>query len=283
MSLVELLVALAAFGVLGAIALRGLVTSVRWTERGIASAERDTQLAAAMETGEALLAATSPGEGDLVRMADSAVVWWATIAAGPVCATAGQVSVASDTRNDGLRLGGANTSPQPGDALDVFDDGVAPHPLDDSWTRHVVSSARWSAGGCGASPLLDPVLDRGFGAWVLHVTPPVDSQRLGSPTRLLRPMRFALYRSGPEWAAGLAEQGPSGPWTAIQPVASPLDPPGSGLHLTWLDTAMVAYAALPAAMRIRVAGPTAIPLRSASGAATMGDSMQRFLFLRNRR
>lgn len=281
-ALVEVLVALAMFGVLGALAVRSLVTAVRETERVVLRTERDGQLAVALESGSHLLPALSAAAGDAIRLTDTAVVWHATIAHGPVCGVAGAVAVAADTRHDGLRLGGHTSSPQPGDLLHLFDDGAAPHAADDSWSRHLVQSARWVRGGCGATPLLHAVADAAFGAWVLDVVPTVDSTWIGAPARITRPSRLALYRSATEWALGYSEQGPGGAWSTIQPLAGPLEPPGSGFRLAWLDSVLAPGASDPMALRLLATAPTRAAVRSATGATVHRDSVQRFIHFPNR-
>lgn len=282
-ALVDLLVALAIFGILGALVVRTIVTSVRWTEATVLGTERDGQLAAARESGELLLPAFSPVGGDAIRLSDTAAVWWATVAAAPVCAVGSVAALAAGTRSDGVRLGGTTSSPQPGDILQVFDDGPTAPPGDDTWTRHVVQSARLVRSGCGSSALLDPVNDAGFAAWELDVVPPLQPVQLGSPARLLRPTRIALYRSAGEWSVGVSELGPGGAWSIIQPVAGPLDPPGSGLRMDWLDSALTPGATFPVAVRLRAAAPTRAAVRSFAGAAVRHDSIERLLVFRNRR
>ena len=281
-ALVEVLVALSMFGVFGALAVRAVVSAVRGTERAVLRTERDGQLAVALETGAQLLPALSATAGDAIRLSDTAAVWHATIAQGPVCAVAGSVAIAADMRTDGLRLGSSMSSPQAGDLLHVFDDGATTLVADDGWSRHVVQSARWVRGGCGATPLLHPVADAAFGAWVFDVVPAVDSSKIGVPARVTRPARLALYRSATEWSLGYSEQGPGGTWSTIQPVAGPLEPPGSGLRLVWLDSALAPGAIAPVAMRLLATAPTRAAIRSSTGATIHRDSVQRLFHLPNR-
>jgi type II secretory pathway pseudopilin PulG len=282
-ALVEVLVSLAMLGVLGTLAVQALLSSVRSTERVVLRTERDGQLAVALESGVLLLPALSAAAGDPIRLSDTAAVWHSTVAHGPVCAVSGTVAIAADTRNDAVRLGSYTNSPQAGDVLHVFDDGAAPPVADDGWSRHQVQSARWVRGGCGSSPLLDPVTDATFGAWVLDVAPAVDSARIGVPARVTRQSRLALYRSATEWSLGYSELGPGGTWSTIQPVAGPLEPPGHGLRLLWLDSAFVPGTAAPVAMRLVATAPTRVAVRSALGATIHRDSVQRLLHFPNRR
>lgn len=281
-ALVDLLVALTIFGILGALVVRTIVTSVRWTEAAVLGTERDAQLSAARESGELLLTAFARKGGDAVRLSDTAVVWWATVGAGPVCAVGGVSVLAANTRSDGVRLGGTSSSPQAGDVLQVFDDGPTVSSADDAWTRHIVQSARLIRGACGSSALLDPVNDAAFGAWELDVVPPLQPNQAGSPARLQRLSRMALYRSAGEWAVGVSELGPTGTWSIIQPVAGPLDPPVGGLRMEWLDSTLAPGATSPVAVRLRAAAPTRAAVRSFAGAAIRHDSVERLLAFRNR-
>ena len=282
-TLVEWLAALTVLGLLGALALHGILASVRCTERGILVTERDAQLAAALSTTRAMLAPLAPGDGDALLLADTAATFRWTMAAGVVCAVApGTVVLTSGTRHDGLPLGASLGMPQPGDLLVVHDEGPTTAPGDDAWTRHVVSAAARPPGACGASLLLHPVLDAAFPAWRLDVAPDVLPSQAGEPARVLRPARLALYRSTADWALGYAEAS-GGSWPAIQPVAGPLDSAGApGFRLAWLDSTWASMAPIPAAVHLHLQGPTRRAVRLAGRPRVLHDSTGQLLWLRSR-
>ncbi len=281
-SLIDLLVALAIFGVVGGMATLILVRSIHATETTVLRSERESQVDATRGVSDLLLASVAPRASDLIRSADTAVVWWATLGRGPICATGlATVSLPASSRNDGVALGAFLSSPQPGDQLEIWSDALDPGPSDDRWTKHTVSAAALSSGACAGSPLVDPVQDVALDAWVLTLSSAPPGTTVGAPTRLLRPTRWALYRSTTDWAQGMSEQMPGGGMSGIQPFAGPFESPSrGGLRIEWLDSLMAVDTIAPTYARIQVVAPVRASLRTPGKQA---DTTSRLIQLRNRR
>ena len=252
-SLVELLVALALFGVVGAATLRSLDRQSRFHRGILAILESRAQHAAAHEAVAVELRSAAASSGDIDRLSDSAIVFRLPVASGVACDLAsGAIDLAPDTVAAGQSLARARTAPQAGDTAWIFDEGPSDVAGDDSWLPVALTSVSRSTGRCTASPLVDPVLDAGASTWRLYHTGTLPPTLVaGAPVRLTRPARFALYRSGPESWLGFAEWQPvSGAWVTIQPVSGPYvaysaaAPPTSGVALAARDSSGMP-AALP--------------------------------------
>lgn len=283
-TLVELLVALVIFGLVGTTLLRTLVLTAHWLERTNVTADQRGQVDAAALVARTLLQAASPADGDILRASDTAVVFRAAIARGVACRIAGHsVWIPTDSLSSGITLGANDDAPQPGDSLAVFDEHLNSAAVDDRWTKHLVTAVSTSPGGCVGGPLADSLADATTPAWRLDVAPALTAVQVGAPAHVLRYRRLALYASLGVWALGLAETGTSGLWGLIQPVASPLLSPstGPGLQFAWRDTLGGAALVNPAGAGLTVRAPPRVPLRGAAPAPV--DSLGTTLVLRNAR
>lgn len=285
-TLIELVVALTVFGFIATTCLASLSTAARSYERATLTTDQRTQLAAATQVSNALLAGVSPADGDIIAATDTAVRYWGTIASGVACRIAGaDLWIPHGALATQTTLGAAASTPQPGDMAVVWDEGPSPLPSDDNWTRHRVLAASTSAGGCVGGPLAHPVRDASATAWRLNLAPPIDTLRTGAPLHLLRAQRLALYNSAGEWSLGYSETTPAGPWSVIQPAAGPLGPPtapGQGLALIWVDSTGLPNSTQSAALQVTLRAPTRVTLRTPTGPSAPTDSARRFLALHNR-
>lgn len=236
-SLVELMVALALFGVIGTATLRALDRQARFHHGMLSILESRTQHAAAHEAISTELRSVSTAAGDVSRLSDSAIVFRLPVGSGVVCRLdPAIVDLAPDSVAVGQRFASTRTSPQPGDTAWVLDEGVADTAGDDTWVGLPVIAVARRADRCLGTSLVDSTLDRGRLSWSLTVSAsPPSTVAPGAPIRLTRPARFALYRGGNgEYALGFSELNPSsGSWIAIQPVSGPYVPynsaaPGTG-------------------------------------------------------
>jgi len=255
-ALVELLAALVISAVLGAALLRLVDRSARFT-RGVAQmADQRAQLAVATFAVEGALLGIAAADGDLRGVADSSVAYLATVGSAVACAVgAGGVDLPPTVIASGATLTWWNTAPQSGDSLVILDDGGAAGAMDDRWVHGEVASIAALPDACRYTPLLDSVADAGRTGWRVTVSPPLPATVIaGAPVRLLRPERFALYRSSGEWMLGWTEwNAGSGSWNVIQPVAGPLlpyaaAPSTSGLALAWRDSLGAAITPSPIAL-----------------------------------
>jgi prepilin-type N-terminal cleavage/methylation domain-containing protein len=245
-SLVELLVALALFGVVGAATLRSLDRQSRFHRGILAILESRTQHAAAHEAVAVELRSASTQAGDIGRLSDSAVVFRFPVASGVACnVVAGAIDLAPDSVAAGQSFARARTAPQAGDTAWIFDEGATDVLGDDSWVGVSLTAVTRSSGRCPASPLVDPVLDAGASTWRLsHAGTLPLTVMPGAPVRQTRLARFALYRGGTgEYWLGFAEWQPvTNAWVTIQPVSGPYlpfsaaSPASSGIALAARDS-----------------------------------------------
>jgi len=228
-SLIELLVALVLFGVIGAVTLRSLDRQARFHSGMLAILESRSQHAAAHEAVAVELRGVSTVAGDVALISDSSIVFRLPVGAGLACdITPGTIDLAPDSVAAGQAFARFRTSPQPGDTAWVFDEGATDSAADDGWVGLLVSAVTRAPGHCPGSPLLDPVRDAWLSSWRLYLsgsTPPSTVAPL-SAVRLTRMARFALYRggSGEHWLGFTEVQPATGTWITIQPVSGPYLP-----------------------------------------------------------
>jgi prepilin-type N-terminal cleavage/methylation domain-containing protein len=228
-SLVELLVALALFGIIGAATLRSLDRQARFHSGIFAILESRAQHAAAHEAVAVELRGASATAGDIARLSDSSIVFRLPVGAGVACdLTGGSIDLVPDSVAAGQAFARFRTSPQAGDTAWLFDEGGTDVAGDDSWFPVAVTSVSRSSGRCGGTMLVDSILDAGRPQWRLwHAgAPPPATITPGTPVRLTRVARFALYRGGTgEHWLGFTEWNPvTGAWITIQPVSGPYLP-----------------------------------------------------------
>lgn len=245
-TLVELLAALVITATLGAALYRLVDRSQRFT-RGLAlMADQRAQLAVAGFAVEGALQSIDPADGDLLGGSDSSVAVLGNVGSAVACSLgAGNatVDVAPTSIASGATLTWWNSTPQRGDTLAALDEGTAAGAADDRFVHLALAAVTPLRNACLASPFLDSIADAGSTGWRLTpVTPLPATVTVGAVLRILRPERFALYRSGAEWTLGWTEwNASSNAWNVIQPVAGPLLPYAplgrtSGLALQWSDS-----------------------------------------------
>ena len=295
-SLVELLVALTLFGIVGTAILGALDRQVRLHTTVLALLESRTQHAATHEILGVSLRGVAPLAGDVQAVSDSAIVFRLSLGGGVVCATgASRVMLAPDTLGNGQVLTRMHSAPQRGDTLWLLDEGPTDATIDDQWLALSVWTAMRATGGCAGGGLIAPP-DDALPAWridVATVLPPTITA--GVPARLTRRARFSLYRSGSDSWLGFAEWNAAGTgWNTIQPVSGPYlpyssaSPAASGVALAPRDSSggsgwgrpTASVTALSVATRTR----TRVPLRldgMQRGFAL--DSLRSLLAMRNAR
>jgi hypothetical protein len=229
LTLVDLLVALVLFGLLGTAVTRALIGQRRAT--GILL-ERD-QAYGTLDQASAWLAAElaevgrADGATDLLRLGVDSMSYRAFRSAGLACLVAtDQVRIRRDQQS-------LWRTPQPGrDSLLLFlsADSAPGH---GTWAALAISSV--SGSSCAGQPALR--LGTDIDASRLTGLPPL------VPVRTFEIMQLRLYRSQGEWWLGARSESAG---EAIQPVTGPLSP--QGLRLTYRD-AMGREVAEPALVR----------------------------------
>lgn len=244
--LVELIAALLITAALGAALYRLVDRSQRFT-RGLAlMADERAQLAVAGFAVEGALQGIDPADGDLLAGSDSSVAYLGSVGSAIACSLGagnGTIDVAPTSIASGATLTWWNSTPQPGDTLAALDEGTAAGAADDRFVHVALRAVTPLRDACLTSPYLDSIADAGSLGWRLTPATPLPATvTVGAILRILRPERFALYRSGTEWTVGWTEwNSASGAWNVIQPVAGPLLPYAplgrtSGLAFQWFDS-----------------------------------------------
>jgi prepilin-type N-terminal cleavage/methylation domain-containing protein len=292
-SLVELLVALVLFGIVGAATLRSLDRQARFHGGILAIMEARAQHAAAHEAMAVELRGASTAAGDVTMLTDSSVAFRLPVGTGVACDIAtGVIDFAPDTVAAGQAFARFRTAPQAGDTAWVFDEGARDILADDRWVGLAVTSVSRSGGSCPASPLRHPVLDAALASWrftFAGIAPA--TLRPGSTVRMTRPARFALYRSGAESWLGFAERNPStGAWVTIQPVSGPylpyntIAPFTSGIALAGRDSSGAPTNLSPAAIALSTRTLTTRVVRMDGVArGRYADSLHSLIGMRNSR
>lgn len=294
-SLVELLAALVVGVLLASAAFRLLDRTQRFAHGMALVADERAQLAGAAGTVRESLEGLSVTEGDLVAAHDSSVTFDGAVGHAVACAAAGAtLDLAPPSLASGITLTSWAATPQAGDEVSVFDEGVLLGLADDRWASRGVTSAAPLTGACLGTPFVDPVADAGKSGWRLTLASPLPpTVTPGAAVRVVRRQRLALYRSAGEWALGWTEwNAAAAAWQVIQPLAAPLQPyapaPQGGLAFRWRDSSGVplpaASTTLAARIEVRVRAPTAGTIRiDGMARGTRVDSSHATFVLRNRR
>ena len=296
-SLVELLVALALFGVVGAAMLRSLDRQARFHSGMLAILESRAQHAAAHEAVAVELRGLSTAAGDVALMSDSSIVFRFPVGAGVACGiTTGTIDLAPDFVVAGQTFARVRTSPQPGDTAWLFDEGATDSAGDDAWVGVAIAAATRATGLCPGSPLIDSVRDAGLASWRLSFTGATLPATVapGAAVRLTRMARFALYRggTGEHWLGFTEAQPATGTWITIQPVSGPYlpfnaaTPSASGIALKALDSSGAALAGPGTAAAITMATRTRTTRTVRMDGVMRGryaDSLRSLIGIRNSR
>ncbi len=184
-------------------------------------------------------------------------------------------------RND-LSFGYRAVDPQRDRAL-VFRDGNPQISSDDSWQDYSISSVQANTGACTDGTGTGTTLNLGgpfSGPSVLDT-----SFTVGSPVRTYEQVTYRLYvdASGVGWLGVRNYVG--GSWSAVSPVAGPLNPTG-GLSITYYDStgAVTATPTSVAQIRVMVRGLSSAPIQIPGRQANLQryqDSMSMRVALRN--
>ena len=244
-SLVELMVALVLFGIVGMATLRSLDRQARFHTGILAILEARSQHAAAHEAVAVELLGLSSAAGDIGRLSDSSIVFRLPVGGGLACIGApGELHLAPDSVAAGQSFARFRTAPQPGDTAWILDEGPSDVAADDRWLGfHILTTSR-APGLCAGSTLVDPVLDAAATSWRLTVSGVLPVAVAGAAVRLTMIARFALYRggTGEQWLGFTEVQPATGAWVTIQPVSGPYipyraaAPAGSGVALGGRDS-----------------------------------------------
>ena len=282
-TLVELLVALALFGVVSTAIHQLLVKTLRLYRQQVQRIELHDNVRAAVAILPAELReldARDPLGSDIVEMSDSSLAYKAMRALRWVCVDLQTGSpLIMDTTLIGLRAFDAAY-----DSVLIFADSQTALTSDDRWYHADVTSAAVPVADCDGAPgvrlsyTLSPVYGRSS-----LVTG--DSVLQGSPVRAFEVVRITRYRdaAGVAWM-GMQRRNKHSGWTIVQPVVGPLEPDGLAFAYYAADGAVTADPAQVASIGITVVGRTSQVVRLSAG--RMGylvDTLVTRVALRNSR
>lgn len=270
-TLVELLVALVLFGLVGTSIYQVLVTNqrlyLRQTET--VSTNQAARAAASVLPGEIReLSATDVLGSDVLTATATGFRYRALQNVYFACADALAGTVTVDgTRWFGLRAIAAGT-----DSLLVFAENDPTTRTDDTW-RHVDVTAAVAGVACSG----------GAASLTLTVNGDVTGVLTGAPVRAFQPAEVSLYEdaSGDWWLGRRTYDKAGAAWSSIQPVVGPLTE--DGLALVYYDEngAVTADRALIARIGIAVTSTGTRPMQSDTGPVYVLQDLQTEIALRN--
>jgi prepilin-type N-terminal cleavage/methylation domain-containing protein len=160
-SLVELLVALVVFGIVGAATLRSLDRQARFHSGMLAILESRAQHAAAHEAIAIELRGASTASGDIGPLSDSSIVFRLAVGTGVACGlTSSSIDLAPDSVSSGQAFARFRTAPQPGDTAWLFLEGNTDLAGDDRWEGFPVTAVAHAPGRCPGNALARPCTGR---------------------------------------------------------------------------------------------------------------------------
>lgn len=216
-SLVELVVAMSLFGIVGALTVVALVRHRQFAEATAAALDLRARLREAASILSADLRGASPRAGDLLAVGDSAVMMRTTSGVAVVCAVRddGQtLDLVPDDARRVTRLTSWPEWPSAGQRIAVYDDSLG------AWTEHTLTADSRRSGRRCPPPFgttTDPA------AFALRITPPVATRAPGAHVHVLRLALYALYRSADrDWYLGYSSApGSVRDLPPLQPVSGP--------------------------------------------------------------
>ncbi len=295
-TLTEIMVALTLLGFVAG-AILGIVSR---QQRFYAGASELIDLRENLRTVANLLPAElrplAPAQGDLVALSDSAIEFLATTGTGIVCTMdPGRTTVVLPPHTLATNAGLTSwaSAPAMGDLLVVYDAAM------NAMTSHLIHAAN-SAGSCPNTTGFTTTVGEASQGVSLSALPALSATiTIGAPVRILRRVRYSLYRSPTDrrWYLGYRDFNSlrSQPWSTIQPVSGPFLPHASGgaggIVFTFFDAAgsTVTTSVLAASVRridVTARGETRSPVRTPGLSQTTNghvrDSVRVSVALRNR-
>ena len=201
-------------------------------------------------------AASGSDPTDLRVVSDTAVEFDATIGGGIACATAVSGSSSTIDLASVPDLSATPTlawwaaPPRAGDVAVVYDNAGTPSATDDRWTVRTVRVVSEGTTYCRSGPFAAAAASSARAdASRLRLT--LDAPQLpaaigaGTPVRIVRRRRYALYRSTEGWQLGVRDWDGSA-WETVQPIAGPFAAPADrGLLLEAVDASGAAVQGNP--------------------------------------
>ena len=298
-TLIEALIALALFGLVGA----GIASASLHEQRVLDTLARTSQARAqvdgAVEAVAASLVALDPADIVGTATRDSAIEIQSTLLIGLACAaSANEVVVATTAATGAATLGTANAPPEPGDDMRWLAGSGGRL----RWHAATVTAVTRSNSRCDAADTTAWRQPPGT-RWILSVQPSDAGDTpvaIGDAVLVRRRARWSIYKASDKswWLGWRGWNGALNRFDVIQPVAGPLapynaDPAKTGFRIAIYDStdALLSLPLLDAssARRIEISArtPTTPPSRDLAGSLpvgfSLGDSSSAVVALRSHR
>jgi type II secretory pathway pseudopilin PulG len=245
LTVIEILVAIAVMGIVGAL----ILTTMSRQQRLLRAAAEQVEMRESVRDAISVLAEEVRGASarDTVRlMSDSAIEFFSALGSSVICASPSSSSIAlAPVSASGISLTSWLAAPDTGDLALIY--GSASSSTPGIWQRHriVASESRSTQSVCPPSSGLSGVAGVSPSTLVLTLSPSPVAPAAGSPLRFIRRGRYSLYRSSDgRWYLGYRRCNAIGVSVcgAIQPVSGYYRPfnrdtSRTGIFFRFLDTA----------------------------------------------
>ena len=296
-TLVELLVVLVLFGIIGTAMTRSVVKQQQYykDQTGFLEGRRELRLGSSVLPIDLRSISTSDSANgsDLILHSEKELVMRVTIGTSIVCARTANTLTIPPLNLARQTLTSWYTTPQAGDTLFVYDENLLAGSEDDLWQRYAITSITKNTAACPGAPYTDPVLDppatkpRYDMVLTAGVLPIPDSVKVGAAIRFTRVMRYRLEQvASGRWYLTQAEYA-NGAWGTATTVAGPYrafiagDGNPSGLQFRYYDTTGTRLASMLPTDRV---GRVDVYMRTDNGAAYMtgrrGSNLQDSVMMR---
>ncbi|NUO63288.1 MAG: type II secretion system protein [Gemmatimonadaceae bacterium] len=239
-TLVELLVVLTIFGLIGSVIMRVLIRQQRFYSRAaeITTMHGNTREIAALLPSD--LRGLSSGGGDIYAMSDSSIDFRIPTGSSVICKIGiGLVTIPPTTTASRSSVTSWMSAPQLGDSVLIYDEGATTSVTDDGWNRYRVTAAL-AAGSCPNTTGFTATSAEAAAGYTLTLSasPPATSPA-GSVIRFFRHAHYSFYRtSNGDSYLGYYDC-PGGTCSSITPVSGPFKPyaaSGSGIQFVYYDS-----------------------------------------------
>lgn len=288
-SLVELLVVLVLMSVVVGGLMSVLVRQQRFYRGTADLVETRSQIRQAAGIIPSDLRGVSTIGGDIISMSDTSLHFWATIGSAVTCVwAASSVVVPPLVLSNNNTLASFTTTPQAGDTVFIYDDGLTEAAVDDRWRAYGLTSgpATSSASCTQLTGLADLTTPR----YSFNVDRTIEPTTLlvGAPMRFVRRTQYSLYLAiDGSWYLGYCSPNCGG--GNPQPIAGPFlpgDGGSAGVSFSYQNEAgaVTAIPANVAQVSIVVRGKTrgVVDLGGYKN-TNVGDSLRFIVAIRNRR
>lgn len=245
-TLIEILVALAVFGVVAATMLRVLMTAQRVTTAQTVRATLQSNLrVGSLVLPNELRMLNQSDTSDILTATDSSITYLAMRGFYTLCAAPGSATsiTVADSQPSGFTFG--YRAPAVGDSLFLFYENDTLKMSDDKWVRLGISAVSSTTCGWPAAGSPAKTLTLGSTGIVTSATVVLSRFLKGSPVRVYEKTQIAPVTSGGLTWLGMCTGACSG---GLQPVIGPLLTAG-GITLTYYDT--TGAAVTPSTLAIR--------------------------------